>query len=51
MATVTVSSTFIGSVNDTGIYRVDISQSGLTAIQAISILEPVPKRVEWPRPL
>jgi len=39
MATVTLSSTYIGAVGETGIYRVDLSQSGLTAIQAISILD------------
>jgi Ca2+-binding RTX toxin-like protein len=39
MTTVTLSSTYIGSVSDTGIYRVDLTQSGLTAIQAITIYD------------
>ena len=39
MATVKLSATYIGTIGDTGIYRVDLSQSGLASIGAISIYD------------
>lgn len=39
MATVKLSATYIGAIGDTGIYRVDLSQSGLASIGAISIYD------------
>jgi Ca2+-binding RTX toxin-like protein len=39
MATVRLGATYIGAFGDTGIYRVDLSQSGLTSIGAISIYD------------
>lgn len=39
MATVKLNATYIGAIGDTGIYRVDLSQSGLASIGAISIYD------------
>jgi Ca2+-binding RTX toxin-like protein len=39
MSTVALTATYIGVVGSTGIYRVDLTQSGLTAIQAITIFD------------
>lgn len=39
MASVKLGATYLGTVGDTGIYRVDLSQSGLASIGAISIYD------------
>jgi Ca2+-binding RTX toxin-like protein len=39
MATVKLSAVYIGTIGDTGIYRVDLSQSGFASIGAISIYD------------
>jgi Ca2+-binding RTX toxin-like protein len=39
MASVKLNATYIGAIGDTGIYRVDLSQSGLASIGAISIYD------------
>ncbi|MGO4388535.1 calcium-binding protein [Microvirga sp. 2YAF29] len=39
MATVKLNATYIGAIGDTGIYRVDLSQSGLASIGAISVYD------------
>ncbi|MET0531583.1 MAG: hypothetical protein ABW003_25180, partial [Microvirga sp.] len=39
MATVKLSAAYIGTIGDTGVYRVDLSQSGLATIGAISIYD------------